>query len=222
MMNGIGAKGSILFVGLGNRSVTPDALGPMTAEKVFVTRHINEYLPGVFEAALPSLSVVAPGVLGTTGIETEEYIQSLAERFRPDAIIAVDSLSSRRASRIGTTVQLSDAGIDPGSGVGNIRKGLNRDLLGIPVFAIGVPLVVHARTVVSDAMRFAAEEAGLTGGSEPLDRLIDKVINDRMDSMILTPKEIDSAVADMSEIISEGVNRAVFGARYEEVEQLIV
>ena len=221
MLGGLGSIRSLLVVGLGNRAVTPDSLGPKTAGKTFVTRHVKQYMPEAFANGVPSVASVAPGVLGSTGVETSEIIKGVIERIRPDAVIAVDSLASRRASRISTTIQISDAGIDPGSGVGNIRAGLNSDSLGIPVIAIGVPLVVHASTITQDTISLMADETGLHGDEEKLKALAEKVVSERMDGMIVTPKDIDSIVADMSGIISEGINRALFGGHYEEVRSLI-
>lgn len=212
---------SIVVVGLGNRSVTPDSLGPKAAEKVFVTRHVKQYMPEAFGFPVASVASIAPGVLGSTGVETFEIIKGLIERIRPDLIIAVDSLASRRASRISTTIQLSDAGIDPGSGVGNMRRGLNRESLGIPVIAIGVPLVVYASTITQDTISMIADETGLHGDEEKLKELAQKVITERMDGMIVTPKDIDSIVADMSGILADGINRALYGGHYEEVRNLI-
>lgn len=216
-----GADSCIAVVGLGNRSVTPDSLGPRVAERILVTRHIKQFMPEAFDFPLASVASIAPGVLGSTGVETFEIIKGIAERIRPDAIIAVDSLASRRASRISTTVQISDAGIDPGSGVGNTRAGLNRESLDIPVIAIGVPLVVYASTITQDTISMIAEETGLHSDEEKLKALAEKVITERMDGMIVTPKDIDLIVSDMSGIIAEGVNRALLGEHYEEVRSLI-
>lgn len=221
LMEPMNRKEKLLVVGLGNRSVTPDSLGPKTVEKLFVTRHVKEYMPEAFDFPLPSVAAVAPGVLGSTGVETFEIIKGLTERIRPDLIIAIDSLASRRASRISTTVQLSDGGIDPGSGVGNLRAGLNRESLDIPVIAVGVPLVVYASTITQDTISMIADETGLHGDEEKLKSLAEKVITERMDGMIVTPKDIDSIVADMSGILADGINKALFRGHYEDVRSLI-
>lgn len=213
--------GEIAIVGLGNRAVTPDSLGPRTSERVFVTRHVKEYMPEAFMFPVPSVTQIVPGVLGSTGIETLELIKGLSERIRPDLIIAVDSLASRRAERISTTVQICDSGIDPGSGVGNIRAGLNYETLGIPVIAIGVPLVVHASTITRDTVEMIIKENGLSCGREVLNGLSSKLISERIDQMIMTPKDIDAIIEDMSSIVAEGINRALFGEHYEEVRRLI-
>ena len=221
LADSLGGGERTIVVGLGNRSVTPDSLGPRVAERVFVTRHVKQYMPEAFDYPLASVAAVAPGVLGSTGIETFEIIKGLTDRIRPDLIIAIDSLASRRASRISTTVQLSDAGIEPGSGVGNTRTGLNRGSLDIPVIAIGVPLVVHASTITRDTISMIADETGLHGDEEKLKALAEKVITERMDGLIVTPKDIDSIVSDMSGIISEGINRALYREHYDDVRSLI-
>lgn len=214
-------KANIVITGLGNRTVTPDALGPRTAEKVFVTRHVLEHFPDAFDFPVFSVSSVEPGVLGSTGIETYELVKGLIDRIKPDAIIAVDSLASRRAARISTTIQLSDTGIDPGSGVGNLRAGLNKDSLGVPVIAVGVPLVVYASTITQDTISMIADETGLHGDEEKLKSMAEKVVTEKMDGLIVTPKDIDSIVEDMSEILSKGINKALFGLHYDDVRMLI-
>lgn len=220
-MHGLGDNAEIMVVGLGNRTITPDSLGPRTAEGVYVTRHVKRYVPEAFGFPVRSVASVAPGVLGSTGVETLEAVKGLVERIRPDIIIAVDSLASRRASRISTTIQLSDAGISPGSGVGNMRAGVNSETLGVPVIAVGVPLVVYASTITSDTISLIADETGLHGDEQKLKMLAEKVSEEKLDSMIVTPKDIDSIVADMSGIISKAINLALFGERYEDVRMLI-
>ncbi len=212
---------NIMIVGLGNRNVTPDSLGPRTVERIFVTRHVINYMPEAFDFPIHSVSAIAPGVLGSTGIETYELIRGLIENTGPDIIIAVDSLASRRAARISTTVQLSDAGIDPGSGVGNIRAGLNRESLNIPVIAIGVPLVVYASTITRDVISMISGEPDIGMSAVKLTELAEKAISERMDDMIVTPKDIDSIIDDMSGIVAEGVNRAIYKERYDQVKSLI-
>ena len=197
------AKGSVLIVGLGNRAVTPDSLGPTVCDKLLITRHIVKYLPDAIEGDIRSVSAIAPGVLGTTGVETAEMTASLISGVKPDLVIAVDSLAAIKTSRIASTIQLSDAGIEPGSGVGNIRSGLDKNSLGVPVIAIGTPLVVYASTIVRD---IAGEKTQVPDADEDL---------------IVTPKDIDRLVKIMSGIIAEGISRAVFGERYEEIASLL-
>jgi spore protease len=155
-----------LVCGLGNWNATPDAVGPMVAEKVLVTRHIHSMTPPEKRGGLRAVAALSPGVLGTTGIETAEIIAGVVERLKPDLIIVADALAARSVSRLGTTIQLGDSGIQPGSGVGNRRFGITRDSMGVPVIAVGVPTVVHAMTIVQDALGImgrAASGAGAPG-----------------------------------------------------------
>ncbi len=211
----------VLVVGLGNRRITPDSLGPQVAEKVFVTRHVKQYVPEAFEYPLRSVSAVAPGVLGATGIETLEVIRGIVERVKPDVIIAIDSLASRRAARISTTIQISDTGISPGSGVGNLQAGLNKESLGVPVIAIGVPLVVRAATITQDTISLIAEETGLHNDEDKLKELAEKVSDEKLGSMIVTPKDIDTIINDMSGIVAKAINMAVYREHYEDVRNMI-
>ena len=188
---------TVLIVGLGNADITPDAVGPITANHVMVTRHLVEKLPEQFGTMRP-VTVLKTGVLGTTGIESSELIRAVAEKFRPDCIVAVDALASRKLSRVCRTIQLADTGIVPGSGVGNARAEISRATLGIPVVAVGVPTVVDATTLTTDL----AEQAGVTDlRREDLDRF--------GGSMIVTPKEIDTQVRDISKLLGYGINLAL-------------
>lgn len=196
-------KDSVLITGLGNRSVTADSLGPEVADRVLITRHILKYLPNAIEGSVRSVSALAPGVLGTTGIETSELIEAVSERIKPDMVIAVDSLAAKKASRIASAIQLSDAGIAPGSGVGNQRTGVNRETLGVPVIAVGTPLVVYASTIIRE-----------TAGE-------DQAIPNELSELVVTPKEIDRLVRIAADAISEGISRALFGDRYEELSLLL-
>ena len=141
-----------LVVGLGNWNVTPDALGPKVVSNMMVTRHLLEYLPDQVDEGVRPVCAVAPGVLGITGIETGEIVRGIVDRIRPDYVIAIDALASRKLERVNTTIQIADTGISPGSGVGNRRMELSRDTLGIPVLAIGVPTVVDAATMANDTI----------------------------------------------------------------------
>lgn len=216
-----GASGTVLVVGLGNRAVTPDALGPKTAEKILVTRHIKQYMPDAIPNGVRSVCAISPGVLGVTGIETMEVIQGIVERSKPSLIIAIDSLSSRRTERIASTIQLCDAGIQPGAGVGNIRSGLDEASLGIPVIAVGVPLVVYASTISRDTIGLIASELGLLGNEEKIKELAAKAISEKTGELIVTPKEIDSLIECTSTILADGINMCLFGKDYAEVRSLI-
>lgn len=172
---------SVLVIGLGNRAITPDAIGPITIDNVMVTRHLRQQMPQEF-AAFRTVSAVAPGVLGTTGIEAAELVRALAEDLRPDAVIAVDALACADFDRLCRTIQLTNTGITPGSGVGNDRAALNRETLSVPVVAIGVPTVVDAGIFAQD---------------------------DRADGMFVTPRDIDSVVRDLSKLAGYGINLAL-------------
>lgn len=186
---------TVLVAGLGNESITPDALGPVCARQIFSTRHIEENTAK--ELGLPKLrpvAAVSTGVLGQTGIETSEYIRGLVELIKPSAVITVDALASRRLSRLGKTVQLSNTGITPGSGVGNARARIDESTLGVPVIAIGVPTVVDGATMVSD----------LTA-----DERIREKTNREAENMMVTPREIDTVISRAARLISLSINCAL-------------
>ncbi|MBQ7646601.1 MAG: GPR endopeptidase, partial [Clostridia bacterium] len=144
-------NGTVLVVGLGNESITPDAFGPRTAGRVIATRHISgDFARSIGLDGLRSVAVVSPGVLGNTGIESSEIIRGVADKTGPSCVICIDALASRSLARLGSTIQISDSGISPGSGVGNSRKELSEKTLGIPVISLGVPTVVDAATMVKD------------------------------------------------------------------------
>ncbi len=212
---------TILVVGLGNRGITSDSLGPKVVEQVYVTRHITQYMPDALSKPMRAVCAMAPGVLGVTGIETMEVVQGALEHIKPSLIIAIDSLASRRAERISTTIQLTDTGISPGSGVGNLRKGLDSKTFGVPVIAIGVPLVVQAATISQEVITLLANETGLPQDEDRLKSLTGKVISEHMGDMVVTPKDIDTIVTDVSRIIADGINLALFGMKYEEVRSLV-
>lgn len=185
-----------LVVGLGNDKVTPDALGPNTASKIKVTRHYYLLSQSMEDQNLSCVSAFIPGVMGNTGIESAELIRSAAELARPDVIVAVDALAARNIDRMNTTIQISDTGIAPGAGTGNMRKELNEKTLGIKVIAIGVPTVIDARTLIID---------GLSGMlKDPVEA--ERTISQSDLSMIVTSSEIDQIVKDFSDIIANGIN----------------
>lgn len=167
--NGIKEDASCLVVGLGNWNVTPDALGPQVCENLLVTRHLFQLQPGSVEEGFRPVSALAPGVMGLTGIETSDIIFGVVEKTKPDFVIAIDALASRSIERVNSTIQISDTGIHPGSGVGNKRKELSKETLGIPVFAIGVPTVVDAVSITSDTIDFILKHFGneLREGNRP-------------------------------------------------------
>ena len=216
-----GESASVLFCGLGNRKVTPDSLGPLVSDEILVTRHILRHMPEAFGFPLRSVASVCPGVMGSTGVETLDIIKGVCFRIKPDIMIAVDSLAARRASRIGASIQLTDAGIDPGAGVGNIRAGINGETLGVPVIAVGVPLVAYSSTILYDGISDAAKRFGLPFKEDDILRFSSEALDRGEADMIVTAKDIDVIVRDMSRIVSEGINRALFGDRYEEIKTLI-
>lgn len=158
--SGLGPEAVILVVGLGNWNATPDALGPKVVGELMVTRHLIQFSPPELRKGLRPIAAIAPGVLGLTGIETGEIIRGIVGEVKADAVICIDALASRSINRLCSTIQISDTGINPGSGVGNKRMVINQETLGIPVLAIGVPTVVHASTIVSDAL-------DIIGGEDP-------------------------------------------------------
>ncbi len=188
---------SVLVVGLGNEAITPDAIGPKTAKNTMVTRHLVEKMPETF-GSMRRVSVLISGVLGTTGIESAEFIKAVANKLKPDRVIVIDALASRKMARICRTVQLADTGIIPGSGVGNKRAAINRETLGIPVTAVGVPTVVDVGTLAADL----AEQAGAQD-INPED------LSEYGGGMIVTPREIDANVADISKLVGYGINMAL-------------
>ena len=203
-----GFSGDCLVVGLGNREITPDAVGPLTAEHDLATRHLKVQLPRDF-AAFRSVSAVCTGVLGTTGIESGDFVRALAQELEPGLVFAVDALASRSMDRLCRTVQLSDTGIVPGSGVGNARLALNRESLGVPVIAIGVPTVVDAATLTLDL----AGRAGISLKPESFGPL---------GGMIVTPRDIDRSVRDVGKLIGYGLNMAFHdGLTVEEMDMLL-
>ncbi|MBQ3223957.1 MAG: GPR endopeptidase [Clostridia bacterium] len=198
----------VLVVGLGNRSVTPDSLGPLVADMTLVTRHLFRELPDSVDDRMRSVCAVAPGVLGVTGLETVELVRGLVESVRPRAVIAVDALSARECSHLAATIQLSDTGIQPGSGVGNHRRALSRETLGVPVIAIGVPMVVHAATIVRDAMETLSGDDACQH-EDALDAIAQDVLHSDLGEMIVTPREVDQLVSDAAAMVAAGVNRAL-------------
>ncbi len=184
----------VLVAGLGNRAVTPDAVGPWTAEKILVTRHLKASLPDAFASFSP-VCAVETGVLGSTGVESAEIVRGVAERIRPACVIVIDALVSRRMQRLCSTVQLSDTGLIPGSGIGNHRAALNEDTLHLPVLAVGVPTVIEGATLAADLL----EEAGAAVDEETLPD----------STLIVTPKDIDARVRHLSRLVSCGINLAL-------------
>lgn len=190
-------KGSALVAGLGNRDITPDALGPLAMERVMATRHIRGELARVTGLEnLRPVSVVSPGVLGSTGIEAFELLKALVKELKPDFVIAIDALAARSPSRLGCTVQLCSAGISPGAGVGNSRPRIDESTLGVPVISMGIPTVVDAATLAYDLLD------GDTQGQE-------EKIAPRGAPMMVTPREIDLIISRGARVLGMGINVAL-------------
>lgn len=184
-------RAPVLVIGLGNRAVTPDAIGPLCCQNVLATRHLVEQSPEQFRAFRP-VAVLAPGVLGTTGVETGELVMGVIDRIHPELILAVDALAARRLSRLMCTIQMTDTGIVPGSGVGNARTALTQTALGVPVLSIGVPTVVDGATLAADI----AQQSGAQ--CEALDDLNTPVL--------VTTRDVDQQTADAARVIGYGIN----------------
>ena len=198
---------SVLVVGLGNRDVTPDALGPNVIQNLHITRHVlREYgTLGMGEERAHAVSGIVPGVMAQTGMETLEIIQGVVAEVKPDVVIAIDALAARSTKRLNRTIPITDTGINPGSGVGNHRDGLNADTLGIPVIGIGVPTVVDAATIVHDAMAHLLE----TLEEQEQKEFLEEMISPHLHSMFVTPKDVDETVKRLGYTISEGLNIAL-------------
>ncbi|MFE8703229.1 GPR endopeptidase [Cytobacillus sp. FJAT-54145] len=253
---GIKEDASCLVVGLGNWNVTPDALGPQVCENLLVTRHLYELSPESVDSGYRPVSALAPGVMGLTGIETSDIIFGVVEKTKPDFVIAIDALASRSIERVNSTIQISNTGIHPGSGVGNKRKEISQETLGIPVIAVGVPTVVDAVSITSDTIDYilkhfgkelkegdrpsrALAPAGLTFGKrkkltdedlpeehhrktflgmigtlpeEEKRKLISEVLSPLGHNLMVTPKEVDVFIEDMSNLIANGINAALHEA----------
>ena len=210
--------GEILVVGLGNIYVTPDALGPKVINEIEVTRHFINYTPQYVKEGTRMVSAIAPGVLGTTGIETAEILKGVVENINPKLIIVIDALASRSIDRISSTIQISDTGIVPGAGVGNTRAEISERTLGVPVVAIGIPTVVELATLVSDGIDiFINKLQEKAESNTELNRLkeedkyeeVKEALNVGEYNMIVTPKEIDDLIENMKDIVALGINSAV-------------
>ena len=201
--------GPVLVIGLGNRAMTPDAVGPLAADHVLVTRHLISAMPRQFSGFRP-VSVLRTGVLGTTGVESAESVRGLAAEVKPACVIAVDALASRRTGRVCAAVQLSDTGIIPGSGVGNHRSPLNAGTLGVPVIAIGVPTVVDSATLAADLL----EESGITDYDA-------EALQKSRQNLMVTPRDIDQQVRDLGTVIGYGINWALQDLENDEMNALL-
>ena len=200
---------SILVVGLGNREVTADALGPQVVDNLYVTRHIvREYGKAAYNCRkMHQISALEPGVMAKTGMETAEIVKGVVEETRPDVVIVVDALAARSTKRLNRTVQITNTGIHPGSGVGNHRHALTEESLGVPVIAIGIPTVVDAATIVGDALEKLLEEETDPECAKYKDR--HRLCFAELNNMYMTGKDIDAVIKRVSFTVSEGINIAV-------------
>ncbi|MCI8699932.1 MAG: GPR endopeptidase [Clostridia bacterium] len=211
-------QGEILVVGLGNIYVTPDALGPKVVNEIDITRHLINYLPQYVEEGTRPVSAIAPGVLGTTGIETMEILKGIVDNVKPKLILVIDALASRSIERISSTIQLADTGIVPGAGVDNTRKEISEKTLGIPVIAMGIPTVVDLATIISEGIDiFISKLQQDAKSNEHLNKLkeedsyeeVREALNVGDYNMIVTPKEIDDLIENMKDVVARGINFAV-------------
>lgn len=211
-----------LVVGLGNRQVTPDALGPKVTDSIMVTRHLKEVMPEAIDDDVRPVCTIAPGVLGITGIETVEIIKALVEKIHPDFVICIDALASRKIQRVNRSIQISDTGISPGAGVGNHRLEINENSLGVKVIAIGVPTVVHAATIANDSIDLVIDNLASYANKDSefyklltkIDKeeksiLIKEILNPFIGDLIVTPKEVDYVIDSLAKIIAVGINIAI-------------
>lgn len=207
----IGDASKILVAGLGNRAVTPDALGPYVVDNLYITRHLirEELLDNVYD-----ISAIAPGVMAQTGIETQELLRAVVHETKPDLLIVIDALAAMNSDRLNKTIQLSDSGIAPGSGVGNHRKAITEESMGVKVIAIGVPTVISVPAIIEDAMDMMLEAFGRNGMREAIEEFTDEeryelaseMVKPYLARMYVTPKNIDEAMKRISYTISEAIN----------------
>ena len=212
------SQDEILVVGLGNQFVTPDSLGPKVVSEIDITKHFIKYTPQYVTEGTRSVCAIAPGVLGTTGIETSEIIKGIVDNVKPKMLIVIDSLASKSIERISSTVQISDTGIVPGGGVGNAREELSIKTIGIPVIAVGVPMVVESAVLVNDCLDLFIEK--LQNEAKSNDYLnalkeqdnyeeIKESLNPTGYNMIVTPKEIDDLIENMKDVVARGINMSL-------------
>ena len=195
---------SVLVFGLGNRDVTPDSIGPKSCEKIFVTRHIKEYIPEILNGGSSNVCALSTGVLAETGIETFEIVKSVVDSIKPDIVFVIDALASGSICRIGRSIQISDAGIAPGSGIGNKRRAISKESLGVPVCAIGAPTVVYAGTIAENLLLCAADT--YTMRKDDVEKVINILQEIEGGDLIVAPKNIDSMTDDIASVIADAVN----------------
>ncbi|AWI03310.1 GPR endopeptidase [Clostridium drakei] len=211
-----------LVVGLGNWNVTPDALGPKVVSKLMITRHLKQLVPDKIDEGIRPVCAIAPGVLGLTGIETGEIVKGVVEKIKPNLIVCIDALASRKMDRVNSTIQIGNTGISPGSGVGNRRMEISENVLGIPVIAIGVPTVVDAATMANDTIDMVLDEmikqskkdSKFYNMLKSLDKdekqnMIEQLLDPYVGNLMVTPKEVDLVIDSISKVIANGINIAL-------------
>lgn len=202
-------KDTVLVVGLGNSDVTPDALGPKVVDNLSITRHLIEYAPELVNENTRAVSAIVPGVLGTTGIETGEIVKGIVEKIQPNLVVVVDALAAKDMNRISRTIQISNTGITPGSGVKNNRFSITSESLGVPVIAIGVPTVVGVPTIVNEAIEYVADKfEDVKSPLENKNYMQDILENKDFDFMV-TPNDIDDIISNLSKLVADGINTAL-------------
>ena len=202
-------KDSVLVVGLGNTDVTPDALGPKVVDNLNVTRHLLEYAPELVDEDTRAVSAIVPGVLGTTGIETSDIIKGIVEKVSPDLVIVIDALAAKDMNRISRTIQISNTGITPGSGVKNNRFAISKEVLGVPVVAIGVPTVVGVPTIVDEAISYVFEKFPEVNESMKDKNYMQDILENKKFDFMVTPNSVDDIITNLSRLLADGINKAL-------------
>lgn len=213
-----------LIVGLGNRNITADALGAKVVGSLMITRHLKKYIPNEIDEGIRPVCAIAPGVLGTTGMETEEIVSALSKKLKPEIVIVIDALCSRRVERVNTTIQITDTGITPGAGVGNKRKTINQETLGVPVIAIGVPTVVDAASIAAEGIQAVLKKVDFKSKEDENDRYekIRSELEPEFGNMIVAPKDVDSIINDISSVIANGINIALHkGIKLTDIDRYV-
>lgn len=211
-------QNGVLVVGLGNRDITPDALGPWVVGQLPATRHLHRAFPELLDEENPGvpLAAIAPGVMGQSGMEAVEVIKGVVSEIKPDVVVVIDALAARSTERLNRTVQMTDSGISPGAGVGNFRSEISKKVLGVPVIAVGVPTVIDAATIVSDRMERVLQKNGLT--ESEIEQFL-QMLPKEEDRFFVTPKDVDEAVRRIGDVIAQGIDRAFGHPFYDRKER---
>lgn len=202
-------KDTVLVVGLGNSDVTPDALGPKVVDNLSITRHLIEYAPELVNENTRAVSAIVPGVLGTTGIETGEIVKGIVEKIQPNLVVVVDALAAKDMNRISRTIQISNTGITPGSGVKNNRFSITSESLGVPVIAIGVPTVVGVPTIVNEAIEYVADKFEDVKSPLKNKNYMQDILENKDFDFMVTPNDIDDIISNLSRLVADGINTAL-------------